>query len=398
MTLTEIPHKINEMIETPDGTKIRVRTLTENDMDEIKRLYYVVYGGNYTLEEVNNTDKMKWAIHDPNYIWLMCENGEKPIASVIFLIDPRDRIGKTFAGVVLPDYRGHKIMKTMIKKGIDLIFNEKDLCDLVYGVVRTFVTKSFHRELEELGFIDMGVFPNVRKVGKYETHSLKVLFREGSLENRKKEPILIEPVNEIYRIVREKLGLEKAKLVEYEYEPPEKFEKIEFFIEKSPDIEWEYYKKRDSGELLISFFPFHYPEIKLYTKDKKTQVYIHFEERDGHGDLMGIETDNPSKLTHILNSVAEYAESIGIKYLELLLNAYNPGRQKNALQADFLPCAYFPGLAMGEDGKRTDFIVSCRTFVPLNFKEMKLTEGTRSFMKAYYKLYTQKLWEELEKV
>ena len=67
MTLTDIPHKINEMIETPDGTKIRVRTLTENDMDEIKRLYYVVYGGNYTLEEVNNTDKMKWAIHDPNY-------------------------------------------------------------------------------------------------------------------------------------------------------------------------------------------------------------------------------------------------------------------------------------------------------------------------------------------
>ncbi|MCD4782807.1 MAG: GNAT family N-acetyltransferase [Candidatus Eremiobacteraeota bacterium] len=375
-----------------------MRTVTEDDMDEIKRLYYIVYGGNYTLTEVNNTDKMKWAIHDPNYIWLLCENGEKPIASVIFVVEPKYRLGKTFAGVVLPDYRGHRIMKTLIQRGLDYIFNEKDLCDLVYGVVRTFVTKSFHKELDELGLIDMGVFPNVRKINKYETHSLKVLFREEAIEKRKKEPVLIKPANEIYKIVREKLGLEKAKLIEDEYEPPEKFEKFEFFIEKSPDIEWEYYEKRDSGKLLISFFPFHYPEIKLYTKDKKTQVFIHFEKRDGHGDLMGLETDQPSKLADILNSVAEYAESIGIKYLELLLDAYNPEHQKKAHQADFLPCAYFPGLAMDENDKRLDFIVSCRTFVPPNFKEMKLTDGTRAFMRAYYKLYTEKLWEELDRV
>lgn len=389
-------HNIDETYPLSCGLTLRLQTASEDDMDEIKRLYYVTYGGNYTLPEVVNTDKMKWAVNDPNYLWLLCRVDEKIAGSVIFLTDERHRLGKALAGVVLPDFRGYKIMKTAMERGIRYVFQEKDRCDLIYGVVRTFVTKTFHEDLAELGFIDLGIFPNVRKLSKYETHGLKVLFREGALKKRKTPPRLIQPSNAIYEIVQKRLGLDPAEPVEYKYETPSELEKFEFYIEKSPDIEWEYYKKRDQGKLIMSVFPFHYPEIKLYTRDKRTQAYIHFEERDGHGDLMGLETDQPEKLTHILESIAGYAESMGIKYLEILLDAYNPEQQMRAYEADFLPCAYFPAITAGPDGKRLDFVVTCRTFVPLDFKDIKLTDGSRPYVRAYYKLRTTKLWEDLE--
>jgi len=394
--VSEKGHNIDEIVHTTDSRKFRLRVACEKDMDDIKRLYYKVYGGNYSLPEVSNADKMKWAINDPNYIWLLCETDGKLVGSVVFVVDRKHKLGKTFAGVVDPEYRGRKLMKILIRRGIAYVFEERDYCDLIYGVVRTFVTKSFHNDLENLGFIDMGIFPNVRKVGKYETHSLKVLFRDRALLKRKTPPCLIASANDIYNIVRKKLDLEEAKSVDFQYVTRKKFEKFEFFIDKSPEIEWEYYKKRDSGALLLAFYPFHYPEIKLYTRDKKTQAYIHFEERDGHGDLMGLETDQPEKLTDILESIAEYVESIGIKYLELLINAYRPENQIRAYQADFLPCAYFPALMKSEDEQRVDFIVTCRTFVPLDYKGMKLTDNTRAYVRAHYKARTTKLWEDLE--
>lgn len=393
---TDNIHKIDEVFQSEKGEEFRLKIASEEDMDDIKKLYFLVYGGNYTLQEVNNTDKMKWAINDPHYIWIIIEYNEKIVGSVVFLVDPVNRLGKTFAGVVIPELRGHKLMKYAMKRGIQYVFEEKNLCDLIYGVVRTFVTKSFHQDLSDLGFIDMGIFPNVRKVSKYETHGLKVVFRDKALERRKKTPLLIPASNQIYEIVRERLNLENAQVVDYHYDTPPPPEKFDFYVEKSHDIEWEYYKKRDSGELILSFYPFHYPEIKLYTKDKKTQVYIHYEERDGHGDLMGLQTDQPEKITGILESIAEFAESIGIKYMEMLIDAYNEDQQKKAYEADFLPCSYFPAMMKDEDGKRIDYIVTCRTFVPLDFKGMKLTEGTRAYTRAYYKIRTTKLWEDLE--
>lgn len=394
--MPELTHQIDRTLESPDGETFRLRTAAEEDMDEIKGLYFEVYGGNYTLPEVNNTDKMKWAIHDPNYIWLLCEKDGSLLGSVVFLVDEKNRLGKTFAGVVLPQYRGHKIMKNAIRQGIQYSFYDKNLCDVLYGVVRTFVTRSFHDDLRDLGFIDMGIFPNVRKISKYETHGLKVLFKDEALQQRRKTPQLIEPSRNIYNIVQEKLGLEDSQLIPYKYNTPQNLQKFEFYMEKSPDIEWEYYKKKEEGLLSLSVFPFHYPEMKLYTKDKKTQAYIHYEERDGHADLMGLETDQPHLLTDILESIAEYADSMGVKYMELLLDAHNPQQQMRAYEADFLPCAYFPAIIKTQEGDRQDYVVTCRTFVPLDFKGMKLTDSTRDYVRAYYKMQTTKLWEDLE--
>ncbi|MFP4499213.1 MAG: hypothetical protein ACLFQV_13465 [Vulcanimicrobiota bacterium] len=387
-------HKIKGSIES-ENQKFNLRIAEETDMDSLKDLYFQVYGGKYTLPEVVDPDKMKWAINDPNFVWLVTETDKKLVGSVLFVMEKKHKLGKSLAGVVLPEFRGHKLMRHALKTGLDYILYEKDYVDVVYGVVRTFVTGGFHKDLKELGFVDIGIFPNVRKVSKYETHGLKALFKPEALQKRNIPPTLIPQANEIYEIVRERLELEKAQVVDYTYNTPAKFTEYKFETGKSPDIEWKYYKERDKNKLQMSFYPFHYPEILLHTPDKTTRAYIHFEERDGHGDLMGLYTENPGDLTSILNSIAEEAEDMGIKYLELLVSAYDYETQKKAYEADFIPCAYFPAVEMEED-KRLDFVAMCRNFVPLNFKEMKLTDDTRAYIRSYFKLCTLKLWEDLK--
>ncbi|MCL5036795.1 MAG: hypothetical protein M1269_06735 [Chloroflexi bacterium] len=385
----------NEILELKNGRKVRLRQAREADMDEIKHLYYEVYGGSYTLPEINDTDKMRWAIYDPNYTWILCVGDNGTIAgSVIFVVDREKRISKTFAGVVREDYRGSKLLVRILERGLNLVMYEQDLCDSVYGVVRTFAPPGFHEDLHKLGFVDLGIFPNVRRVKKYETHSLKVCYKEGTLDRRRKTPRLIPPAMKIYEIARSKVNLEEALEEAVYLTQPVPGEKIRFLIEKSPDVEWEYYRLRDSGQLIYDFFPFHYPQVMLYTGDRETQVFIHFQERDEHGAILGIKSGG-ADLLNLLGSINEYAESIGIRYLELLLPAYNPYDQQVAYENGFLPCAYFPAFKLTPGGLHDDYVITSRSFVPLDVKGLPVTEEEKSYLDAYCEIYKDKLWEDI---
>lgn len=387
-----------EVIKLDDSKEVILRKALESDIDDIKDLYYKVYGGKYSLPEVTNRDKMKWIINDPNYLWLIMELKNDIIGSVIFVTDSHHLIGKAFGGVVAPEFRGHKLLKIAMKKGLDYLMQETRLCDLVYGVVRTFAPLSFHEDLKELGFVDLGIFPNVRKLHRYETHGLKVNFHPEALKNRKDTPELIPAANKIYEIIRNKLGLDAAVVDTEPYKSLNKYpsEKIKLFIERSAEIEWEYYEQRDRGELIFDFFPFHHPQLKLYTKDFSTEVFVHFQEIDGHASILGIKTDIED-LTVLLISISEYLESMGIKYLEVLTKAYQLDFQRQLFRSNFLPCAYFPAAKRKLSGAREDYVVFCRCFVPLNFQGLHFTPDIKPYAQAFYQIYSEKLWEDLEK-
>ncbi|MBM3460845.1 MAG: hypothetical protein FJX76_01965 [Armatimonadetes bacterium] len=383
-----------EQVRLDDGTEVVLRQATTADMNDIKQVYFAAYGGRYTLSEVNDGDKMKWCINDPNYLWLVNRAADGIVCSVIFVVDPKNRISKTFGGVVHPDWRGHKMMVNSVRRGMEFIVNDRRDADLMYAIVRTFVSPSFHTDLNDIGFIDLGVFPNVRKVKNYETHGFKVCFGPGALERRRPAPSLHPAANLIYQIVRGRLGLEPAD-VEKAALAGRPVTRWEMLLEKSRDIEWEYYQERDAGRLLFDFFPFHYPHVKLYTRDESRAAYLHYQEKDGHASLLGLCTPGDMVITDLL-SVADYAESMGVKYLELLVNAHDPLMQRLAYEAGFLPTAYFPAARLNADGQREDYIVTSCTFVPPHFKGLRMTPSAQPYLQAYYKIYTTKLWEDMQ--
>jgi hypothetical protein len=194
--------------------------------------------------------------------------------------------------------------------------------------------------------------------------------------------------------VQSRLGLEEAALDPSPLEP-RPVGRLEFLIEKAREVEWEYYRERDEGGLLFDFFPFHYPNIKLYTRDQKTAAYIYYQEKDGHASLLGLRSSGELIITDLI-SVADYAEAMGVKYLELLISAYDPLMQRLAYEAGFLPTAYFPAAKIGADGRREDYLITSCTFVPPHFKGLRMTPETRPFLQAYYRIYTNKLWEDMQ--
>lgn len=389
------------MTETPiteitlkDNRRVTVRAASDTDMNGIRKLYYDVYGGRYTLDEVNDKDKMKWVIHDPNYLWLVALDAEQIVGSLIFVADPLHRVGKLFAGVVHPQYQGKHLLQNMLKFTVTHELETENRVDLMYAVHRT-VSLAPQIVLDKMGFVGLGIFPNVHRVRKFETHGLKAIFHQAALENRITPPKIIPQVYPIFKITGKLLNLGEGVEIFDSPLPDHPEARIEFLIERSKEVEWEYYETRDQGDLMLDYFPFHYPNVKLYTKDQDTQVFMVFHPSDGHACLLGLKTTR-ADLINVLNATADYAESLGSKYLEVLIPAQDPVLQKLAYRAYFLPCAYFPAFKLGPEGKRLDYIVASRSFVPINFKGVHLDDQTRPYLLAFYKIYSNRLLEDIE--
>lgn len=385
-----------------DGAPVLMRPARMEDRPALRRLYIAQYGDRYALPEVIDDDRSEEVMHGDNWLWLLAESQGQIIASLIFGWDPVHRLGKSFAGVVNPDRRGQKTMHRMLREGLDRLLIHGSTFELVYAVVRTFVPLSFHRDLAALGFHDVGVFPNVRKVLQYETHGLKVVLGPTALERRRTTPHLIPQLEGFYNITRRQFGLEPARI-----DPdavPTVRRSVDLRVELRPvaaagvggvtkgRIEM---LRRSSRDLKFGFFPLHEPNQILSDPTGKVRVFLSHTPTDGHSSILGVDP-GPYDPVSVLMSVSDYCAERGGVYLELLTSAYDPMLQAAAYLAGFLPCGYF--LAAARDhysGRREDIVVTSKTFVPLHFAGLRLTETCKPYLLEFFKVYSGRLWEEL---
>ena len=384
-----------------DGKTVRVREARVEALPAIRSLYFDTYGDRYALPEVADDERSREVVMGHNWFWLIAECEGEVVASLIFGREPEHHLGKSFAGVVSSTFRGQKTMHRMLTEGLSRLLYEGDTFDLAYAVVRTFVTPAFHRDLLKLGFIDVGVFPNVRKVRRYETHGLKLCIAPRALERRRKEPVLIPQAESLYNITRERFGLEPARIAREAVR--EMREHIDLRVELAPVAEAGVngvtrsriqMLRRSSRSLRFGFFPFHEPNQILSDPTGQVRVFLSHQETDGHSSILGV-NPGPYEPVSVLNSVAEYCEDRGAVYLELLVSAYEPRLQAAAYLAGFLPCAYFVGAEL-RGQQRQDVIVTSRTFVPLHFEGLRLTESAKPYLLDYFKVYTERIWEDLQ--
>jgi hypothetical protein len=385
-----------------DGTPVRMRRARLQDREALRRLYIAQYGDRYALPEVVDDERSREVLTGENWVWLLAETQGEVVASLIFGWDPVHRLGKSFAGVVDPDRRGNKTMQRMLREGLDRLLINGETFELVYAVVRTFVPLSFHRDLTNLGFHDVGVFPNVRKVLQYETHGLKVCLGPTALLKRRRTPHLIPQLEGIYGITRERFGLEPALIDHAAVEAVRRG--VDLRVELRPvaaagsdgvtkaRIEM---LRRSSRDLKYGFFPLHEPNQILSDPTGKVRVFLSHTPTDGHSSILGVDP-GPYDPVSVLMSVSDYCAERGGVYLELLTSAYDPRLQAAAYLAGYLPCGYF--LAGARDhytGQRKDVVVSSKTFVPLHFAGLRLTETCKPYLLEFFKVYTGRLWEEL---
>ena len=382
--------KIEKIIKAEGKQDIIIRLARVADMRRIQMLYAEVYGAAYPIPIIADKDKMRSAIENDEYYWLVAECQGRVIGSLVYSVDLLYRNSKAFGAVVSQEFRKHDLAFTMMKLVLDDITQTKDLVDLVYATTRT-ANHAPQKLTESLGFIKLGIFPNTHKVQDNETHCLTAYFTDRALQRRRTTPVIIPEIAPFYEIVRRQIKLEPAQIsdVKRDYSDHKtKIPLLTFETITAPEFIKHRWKKTKSNSFFENIFmPFHEPNLILITPDQGTEVYITYSQKDKYSVIVGGVT-NEKSFAVVLESVAQQVSRMDMSYVEVIIDAYSPELQRDALDARFIPSAYFPSAKRMED-KRYDCVVFSRTFDILDFRNVRIISLYKNFLNEYLKLWRE---------
>ncbi|OGR50441.1 MAG: hypothetical protein A2049_03155 [Elusimicrobia bacterium GWA2_62_23] len=382
--------KIERVIRAEGKSDVVIRLAKVQDMRRIQMLYAEVYGGSYSIPIVTDKEKMRRAIEDNEYYWLVAECQGRVVGSLVYALDLHYRNSKAFGAVVSQEFRKLDLAYTMMKLVLDDITHNKDLVDLVYATTRT-ANYAPQKLTESLGFIKLGIFPNSNRLQYNETHCLTAYFTERALQRRRQRPRIIPEVEPFYDIVRRQVNLDKPQIkkVEGMYSDHKvKIPLLHFEAINAPEfVKNRWRKTRPNSFFDHIFMPFHEPNLILITPDQGTEVYLTVNMKDKYSVVVGGVTDQKS-FAVVLESIAQKVSQMDMGYVEVIIDGYSPAIQRDALDARFIPSAYFP-CAKRMGGKRYDCIVFSRTFDILDFRNVKIISLYKNFLKEYLKLWRE---------
>jgi len=382
--------KIERVIRAEGKPDVVIRLAKVQDMRRIQMLYAEVYGGSYSIPIVTDKEKMRRAIEDNEYYWLVAECQGRVVGSLVYALDLHYRNSKAFGAVVSQEFRKLDLAYTMMKLVLDDITHNKDLVDLVYATTRT-ANYAPQKLTESLGFIKLGIFPNSNRLQYNETHCLTAYFTERALQRRRQRPRIIPEVEPFYDIVRRQVNLDKPQIkkVEGMYSDHKvKIPLLHFEAITAPEfVKNRWRKTRPNSFFEHIFMPFHEPNLILITPDQGTEVYLTVNMKDKYSVVVGGVTDQKS-FAVVLESIAQKVSQMDMGYVEVIIDGYSPAIQRDALDARFIPSAYFP-CAKRMGGKRYDCIVFSRTFDILDFRNVKIISLYKNFLKEYLKLWRE---------
>lgn len=378
---------------------IRIRNARQEDGRRIQVLFAEVYGHNYPMSLVSDRAKMSRAIAGDDYFWLVGEHNGRIIASQIMHIDAKNRLGKALGAVVSREYRKHNLNYIMMNLIMDSVTKKHKVVDAVYATTRT-VTAAPQKILDNLGFSALGIFPNAHKIHEHETYCLTAYYVLSSWGKRRRPARLISEIEPFYRLAQKELlsrlpgrelQLGEARFTSAKPKAPEATPKaepkpIQFELIQAPNFVAERFKRTGNSGVFANFYvPFHKPNMMLISHDQKTEIYVQYNPQDKYTAIIGGHSESQD-LTLLLNSVAAALSNLSVSYLECLVDAYTPELQRQAVEAGFLPSAYFPGMRL-VGSKRWDYVAFSRSFETLDFRKVNLIRTYRAYLKEYLKMW-----------
>ena len=382
--------KMEQTIKNGGKADITIRLAKIPDMRRIQMLYAEVYGGNYAISLITDKDKMRRAIENDSYYWLVAESEGRIIGSLVYALDISDRIAKAFGAVVSKDYRKLDLAYTMMKLVLDAITHTHKLADVVYATTRT-ASHAPQKLTESLGFIKLGIFPNTHKVNENETHCLTAYFTEEALKKREPKPNLVHEIVPFYDLVRRQINLEAPAVTDVKslyQENRHMIPPLPLEIITAPAFIKNRFKNLKSNSFFEhAYMPFHEPNLLFIAPDQSTEVYLSYNQKDKYSVIMGGVTKETSA-TVVLESIARKLSDMNMAYVEIILDAYTPQLQREAMDARYIPSGYFPCVKKS-GSKRYDCIVFSRTFEVLDFRNVKLLSLYKNFLREYLSLWRE---------
>ncbi|MBX9567761.1 MAG: GNAT family N-acetyltransferase [Candidatus Obscuribacterales bacterium] len=377
--------------------RIVIESPTLKDIDELLKLYFMVYGQNYPIGFGNNAKDAAKAINSESCKWLIARDkgrGGMIVGSMVYELDLADKVAKGLALVVHPDYRKVGIASRLCAWGDNLI-KKGGPCNSVYTTTRT---QSIGPQLIFLKekYLPLGIFPNAHRIKRHETTTLFAKFQEGVLERRvqtEKIPLRLVP---LYQVV---------KNIYPEFEIPKAESLSDRSIKRgSPwDTTYEaiyapnYVLRRFQAQITdadAQFYPFHLPNLLIVDESGKVEIFAYYNQLDGYCTI--ISCSQPMYAMHeTFPSLLDKLRSLGITYVEVLIRADRFESLEVLLRAQFLPSALYPAMRE-KNGKTYDYVIMTRTSEPLDFVGMQVDKAFKPYVDQYVFLWKQMHLESLE--
>jgi GNAT superfamily N-acetyltransferase len=374
---------------------IVVDRVTVNDVDELLRLYFLVYEHSYPLAIGTDRAVMTAAIKSPDCYWYVSRDedaGRRIVGSAVFQTEPNHKIGKLEAVVVHPEYRKGGIAHAMIHRGTSELLAPKGPLRSIYTTTRTLARGPQIMVLKD-GFLPLGIFPNAHKLKDYETLTLFAKYGEGVLAARQSLPPIPEKLVPLVRIVQ---GQTKDSLP-ITIAPIEKPEPI------GPELEFEliaapkYVLRRFNATFTDPydrFFPFHTPNLLMASTQDDVEIYAYVNKADGYCTIVAL--NKPVyELAGRLRLLLHQLRAIGVSYIEVLIGLQHTRSLTALLDSQFLPSALYPAM-LEVDGKLNDLALMTRTLEPLNFRGMQVERHFKPYVDQYVALWKAMHLETLE--
>lgn len=366
------------------------------EIDELLKLYFMVYGHNYPIAYGSNPEAAADAITSPDCQWLVARDKSRGlvVGSIVYELDRVHRVGKALALVVHPDYRKVGIASRLCSWG-DKLIAENGALNSVYTTTRTQSIGPQVIFLRE-GYLPLGIFPNAHKIKRHETTTLFAKYKSGVLEKRAKTEKIPKSLVPLYEVVKKKypaLDIPPAatlpdRLIRKHSPWDASFEAI-----AAPQYVLRRFRQQVK-DAAAQFYPFHLPNLLLAETSGKVEMFAYYNPQDGYCTL--ISCNQPMYALHeSFPALLETLRSLGISYVEVLIGANRFESLEVLLRADFLPSALYP--AMREvDGQTYDYVIMTRTMEPLDFRGMALEQSFKPYVDQYVALWKQMHLDALE--
>lgn len=365
-----------------------------HDVDELLKLYFLVYGNTYPIRVGTDRQLMSSTISGGNDIWMVARDTERNIVvgSAVIEVDRPEKIGKLVGVVVHPECRKHNVATGMIAQAVEKLLGGESPLNSIYTTTRT---NSLGPQLMclRVGFTPLGIFPNAHKLKHYETVTLMAKYCPGVLDRRHPVPVVSEKLLPLLNTMNANIGSVFIPEVMPAPKTANSGKELEFEI-----IEAQHFVLRRFREVVQDqsgyFYPFHLPNLLFSSLDGTVEIFAFLSRLDRYCAL--ITANVPfHKLADGVEDFLETLKDHGAEYIETLLPLSDTANIAALLHDDFLPSAIYP--AMREvDGLMHDYLVMSRTTDPLNFCGMQIAAPFKPYLDQYVELWRQMHLDTLE--
>ncbi|MCP3919981.1 MAG: cyclic nucleotide-binding domain-containing protein [bacterium] len=381
------------------GTGVAVRGAREEDLQAIRDIFDVVYGGDYPHREFLDDTWLKRSIFSDDILMLIAENEADGhilgTASVVLDTGAHsDLIGEFGRLAVHPDGRGRGVGGLLMRRRIELVEDR-----LHVGIVENRCVHPFSQKISHAhGFAPVGFLPHKLLFGERESIALFCRHFGQALELRCNHPHIVPEVQPLAHLSLGNCGLPCDPIVDETapgYPRGDDFVTEDLAADGLPGL-MRIERGRVRRREVFGPMRLHYGFFKL-TARRATYLVARRTTATGEpgsvAAALGYMLDNVEKVVRVFELIVQTEHAIrvlfeellrrcrdewGTAYVELDVGANATRLQRTLIELGFLPVAYVPAMAF-HDVERVDVVTMARLFVPSRLGKTELVPGAQAY-------------------